>query len=74
MLFFLSSLPSRYVLFTLFATYSMLPLPLTWAILAGLATSALHIGVQVLIRPPSQQLSTNQVRPCCCWTASYWWF
>ncbi|KAI4797967.1 hypothetical protein KUCAC02_024731 [Chaenocephalus aceratus] len=37
-----------YVLFTLFATYSMLPLPLTWAISAGLTTSALHILVQTL--------------------------
>ncbi|CAM9188503.1 unnamed protein product, partial [Lampetra planeri] len=34
-----------YVLFTLFATYSMLPLPLTWAILAGLFTLwAAHPG------------------------------
>lgn len=49
-----------YVLFTLFATYSMLPLPLTWAILAGLATSALHIGVQ-LVNAQNAQLSTNQV-------------
>ncbi|KAG2457999.1 ADCY8 cyclase, partial [Polypterus senegalus] len=38
-----------YVLFTLFATYSMLPLPLTWAILAGLVTSVLHIVVQLLV-------------------------
>lgn len=49
-----------YVLFTLFATYSMLPLPLTWAIMAGLATSALHIVVQLVISP-NAQLSTNQV-------------
>uniref|UniRef100_A0A667YHV3 Adenylate cyclase type 8 n=1 Tax=Myripristis murdjan TaxID=586833 RepID=A0A667YHV3_9TELE len=49
-----------YVLFTLFATYSMLPLPLTWAILAGLATSGLHILVQLLISQ-NAQLSTNQV-------------
>lgn len=50
-----------YVLFTLFATYSMLPLPLTWAILAGLFTSGLHILVQMLISQ-NAQLSTNQVR------------
>lgn len=50
-----------YVLFTLFATYSMLPLPLTWAILAGLFTSGLHILVQLLISQ-NAQLSTNQVR------------
>ncbi|XP_040000416.1 adenylate cyclase type 8 isoform X2 [Xiphias gladius] len=49
-----------YVLFTLFATYSMLPLPLTWAILAGLFTSGLHILVQLLISQHAQ-LSTNQV-------------
>lgn len=49
-----------YVLFTLFATYSMLPLPLTWAILAGLFTSGLHILVQLLISQ-NAQLFTNQV-------------
>ncbi|XP_035987118.1 adenylate cyclase type 8 isoform X2 [Fundulus heteroclitus] len=49
-----------YVLFTLFATYSMLPLPLTWAILAGLFTSGLHILVQLLISEKAQ-LFTNQV-------------
>lgn len=51
-----------YVLFTLFATYSMLPMPLTWAILAGLFTSALQILVQMLISQTAQ-LSTNQVSP-----------
>ncbi|XP_026004930.1 adenylate cyclase type 8 isoform X2 [Astatotilapia calliptera] len=49
-----------YVLFTLFATYSMLPLPLTWAILAGLFTSGLHILVQLLISK-NVQLSSNQI-------------
>ncbi|XP_069366860.1 adenylate cyclase type 8 isoform X2 [Paralichthys olivaceus] len=49
-----------YVLFTLFATYSMLPLPLNWAIMAGLFTSGLHILVQLLISH-NAQLSTNQV-------------
>uniref|UniRef100_A0A8C2KVG0 adenylate cyclase n=1 Tax=Cyprinus carpio TaxID=7962 RepID=A0A8C2KVG0_CYPCA len=49
-----------YVLFTLFATYSMLPLPLTWAIVAGLLTSALHIALQLLV-PPRVQISTNQL-------------
>uniref|UniRef100_A0A671NFB9 adenylate cyclase n=1 Tax=Sinocyclocheilus anshuiensis TaxID=1608454 RepID=A0A671NFB9_9TELE len=49
-----------YVLFTLFATYSMLPLPLTWAIVAGLLTSALHIAIQLLV-PPRAQSSTNQL-------------
>ncbi|XP_070604408.1 adenylate cyclase type 8 [Erythrolamprus reginae] len=38
-----------YVLFTLFATYSMLPLPLTWAILAGLVTSLLQLVMQTFI-------------------------
>lgn len=49
-----------YVLFTLFAAYSMLPMPLTWAILAGLFTSALHVLVQMLISEDAQ-VSTNQV-------------
>eukprot|EP00062_Callorhinchus_milii_P015522 gi/632965860/ref/XP_007899101.1/ PREDICTED: adenylate cyclase type 8 isoform X1 [Callorhinchus milii] len=49
-----------YVLFTLFATYSMLPLPLTWAILAGLLTSALHLAVRLLF-PPAAIPTTNQV-------------
>ncbi|XP_051717969.1 adenylate cyclase type 8 isoform X4 [Ctenopharyngodon idella] len=49
-----------YVLFTLFATYSMLPLPLTWAIVAGLLTSALHIALQLLV-PPRAQIPTNQL-------------
>ncbi|XP_068423829.1 adenylate cyclase type 8 isoform X1 [Clinocottus analis] len=49
-----------YVLFTLFATYSMLPLPLTWAILAGLFTSGLHVLVQMLISQ-NAPLSANQV-------------
>ncbi|XP_053752077.1 adenylate cyclase type 8 isoform X3 [Panthera pardus] len=49
-----------YVLFTLFATYSMLPLPLTWAILAGLGTSLLQVVVQVAI-PRLAVISINQV-------------
>ncbi|XP_041097789.1 adenylate cyclase type 8 [Polyodon spathula] len=49
-----------YVLFTLFATYSMLPLPLTWAILAGLVTSILHIVVQ-LFTPQNAMIFTNQL-------------
>ncbi|XP_056599052.1 adenylate cyclase type 8 isoform X1 [Triplophysa dalaica] len=49
-----------YVLFTLFATYSMLPLPLTWAIVAGLLTSALHIALQLVVSPRAQ-ISTNQL-------------
>ncbi|XP_056619764.1 adenylate cyclase type 8 [Triplophysa dalaica] len=34
---------SWYVLFTLFATYTLLPLPLLWAIGAGTLTSTLHL-------------------------------
>ncbi|XP_036293440.1 adenylate cyclase type 8 isoform X3 [Pipistrellus kuhlii] len=49
-----------YVLFTLFATYSMLPLPLTWAILAGLATSLLQVVLQVVI-PRLAVIAINQV-------------
>ncbi|CAH2285940.1 adenylate cyclase type 8 isoform X1 [Pelobates cultripes] len=49
-----------YVLFTLFATYSMLPLPLTWAILAGLVTSLLQIIMQLVI-PRLAVTSINQI-------------
>uniref|UniRef100_A0A8C4D6P9 Adenylate cyclase type 8 n=1 Tax=Dicentrarchus labrax TaxID=13489 RepID=A0A8C4D6P9_DICLA len=55
-----------YVLFTLFATYSMLPLPLTWAIMAGLFTSGLHILVQLLI---SQNVAAQAVLFMCMNTA-----
>lgn len=40
--------PSWYVLFTLFATYTLLPLPLLWAICAGSLTSALHIMLEIV--------------------------
>ncbi|XP_019469790.1 adenylate cyclase type 8 isoform X2 [Meleagris gallopavo] len=49
-----------YVLFTLFATYSMLPLPLTWAILAGLVTSVLQLVMQ-LVMPRLAVTSLNQI-------------
>ncbi|XP_049621514.1 adenylate cyclase type 8 isoform X3 [Suncus etruscus] len=49
-----------YVLFTLFATYSMLPLPLTWAIVAGLGTSLLQVVLQVAV-PRLAVISINQV-------------
>lgn len=49
-----------YVLFTLFATYSMLPLPLTWAILAGLVTSLLQLIMQTFI-PRQVVISIYQV-------------
>ncbi|XP_072459160.1 adenylate cyclase type 8 isoform X1 [Notamacropus eugenii] len=49
-----------YVLFTLFATYSMLPLPLTWAILAGLVTSLVQIVLE-LIHPRLAVNSINQI-------------
>ncbi|XP_049914175.1 adenylate cyclase type 8 [Epinephelus moara] len=41
--------PSWYVLFTLFATYTLLPLPLLWAICAGTLTSVLHLMVEVVL-------------------------
>ena len=53
-----------YVLFTLFATYSMLPLPLTWAILAGLGTSLMQVVLQAVI-PRLAVISINQVTPAC---------
>lgn len=39
--------PSWYVLFTLFATYTLLPLPLLWAMCAGSLTSVLHILLEI---------------------------
>lgn len=40
--------PSWYVLFTLFATYTLLPLPLLWAMCAGSLTSVLHLLVEIV--------------------------
>lgn len=40
--------PSWYVLFSLFATYTLLPLPLLWAICAGSITSVLHLLVEII--------------------------
>uniref|UniRef100_A0A7N6AKY9 Adenylate cyclase type 8 n=1 Tax=Anabas testudineus TaxID=64144 RepID=A0A7N6AKY9_ANATE len=37
-----------YVFFTLFSTYTLLPLPLLWSIIAGASTSTLHLLVDVL--------------------------
>ncbi|XP_059354292.1 adenylate cyclase type 8-like [Carassius carassius] len=39
---------SWYVLFTLFATYTLLPLPLFWAIGAGTLTSILHLTSETI--------------------------
>ncbi|KTG39737.1 hypothetical protein cypCar_00027911, partial [Cyprinus carpio] len=39
---------SWYVLFTLFATYTLLPLPLLWSICIGFFTAALHLLVDAL--------------------------
>ncbi|XP_070781496.1 adenylate cyclase type 8 [Enoplosus armatus] len=41
--------PSWYVLFTLFATYTLLPLPLLWAMCAGSITSVLHLLVEIVL-------------------------
>ncbi|KAM6893552.1 adenylate cyclase type 8-like [Xenentodon cancila] len=38
---------SWYVFFTLFSTYTLLPLPLLWSMTAGAATSTLHLLVDV---------------------------
>lgn len=55
--------PAWYVLFTLFATYTLLPLPLLWAMCAGSLTSLLHLVLElirsyddaVLLRKVSEQ-------------------
>ncbi|KAM4529157.1 adenylate cyclase type 8 [Fundulus diaphanus] len=39
--------PSWYILFTLFATYTLLPLPLLWALCAGFLTPILHIVMEI---------------------------
>ncbi|KAM8831559.1 adenylate cyclase type 8-like isoform 2-T3 [Spinachia spinachia] len=39
--------PTWYVLFALFATYTLLPLPLVWAMCAGATTSVLHLLVEI---------------------------
>uniref|UniRef100_A0AAY4B6C4 Adenylate cyclase type 8 n=1 Tax=Denticeps clupeoides TaxID=299321 RepID=A0AAY4B6C4_9TELE len=39
---------SWYVLFTLFATYTLLPLPLLWSICTGTVTAALHLLVETI--------------------------
>lgn len=39
---------SWYVLFTLFATYTLLPLPLLWSIGTGFLTSSLHLLVEAI--------------------------
>ncbi|XP_055027658.2 adenylate cyclase type 8 [Misgurnus anguillicaudatus] len=44
----LESDQSWYVLFTLFATYTLLPLPLLWSICTGFLTAALHLLVDAL--------------------------
>uniref|UniRef100_A0A3B4D7N1 adenylate cyclase n=1 Tax=Pygocentrus nattereri TaxID=42514 RepID=A0A3B4D7N1_PYGNA len=41
---------SWYVLFTLFATYTLLPLPLLWSICTGCLTAALHLLVELLAK------------------------
>uniref|UniRef100_A0A671NEL2 adenylate cyclase n=1 Tax=Sinocyclocheilus anshuiensis TaxID=1608454 RepID=A0A671NEL2_9TELE len=38
---------SWYVLFTLFATYTLLPLPLLWSICIGFFTAALHLSLLI---------------------------
>ncbi|XP_049612124.1 adenylate cyclase type 8 [Syngnathus scovelli] len=40
--------PSWYLLFTLFATYTLLPLPLAWAMCAGSLTSALQLAAEIV--------------------------
>lgn len=53
--------PAWYVLFTLFATYTLLPLPLLWAMCAGSLTSMLLL-VAELIRSYNDAVLTKMVR------------
>lgn len=53
--------PAWYVLFTLFATYTLLPLPLLWAMCAGSLTSLLHLVVE-LIRSYDDAVLLRKVR------------
>lgn len=55
--------PSWYVLFTLFATYTLLPLPLLWAMCAGTLTSILHLGVEIM-RCYNDAVLLKKVRKC----------
>lgn len=60
----LESDPSWYVLFTLFATYTLLPLPLLWAMCAGFLTSVLHLLVE-MTRSYSDAVLMRQVFAKC---------
>uniref|UniRef100_A0AAX7VEV0 adenylate cyclase n=1 Tax=Astatotilapia calliptera TaxID=8154 RepID=A0AAX7VEV0_ASTCA len=51
--------PSWYLLFTLFATYTLLPLPLLWAICAGTLSSMLHILVEIVVAKGLLYLGMN---------------
>uniref|UniRef100_A0A3Q3XEA5 adenylate cyclase n=1 Tax=Mola mola TaxID=94237 RepID=A0A3Q3XEA5_MOLML len=51
--------PSWYVLFTLFATYTLLPLPLLWAMCAGSLTSVLHLVVEIVFAKGLLYLGMN---------------
>uniref|UniRef100_A0AAY4B7N4 adenylate cyclase n=1 Tax=Denticeps clupeoides TaxID=299321 RepID=A0AAY4B7N4_9TELE len=48
--------PSWYVMFTVFIVYTMLPLPLLWAIGAGTFTSTLHLLVETALHFSEQGL------------------
>ena len=49
---------SWYVMFTLFSTYTMLPLPLLWALGAGTLTSVLDLAVEAFHLNNGQALRT----------------
>uniref|UniRef100_A0A8C6KVH9 adenylate cyclase n=1 Tax=Nothobranchius furzeri TaxID=105023 RepID=A0A8C6KVH9_NOTFU len=51
--------PSWYVLFTLFATYTLLPLPLLWAMFAGFLTSILHLMLEIEVQISLLYLGMN---------------
>ncbi|CAJ1087427.1 adenylate cyclase type 8-like [Xyrichtys novacula] len=50
---------SWYVFFCLFSTYTLLPLPLLWSIIAGATTSTLHLLLDVCCRYGDQAFITK---------------
>lgn len=50
-----------YVLFIVFVTYGMLPLPLRWSMIAGFTTAFVHVIVTTVYRMSSHEVSVLSV-------------